>query len=149
MELTLSLVGVGGDARLSFTKDHIRLTWGETSQRERRAIKSLVEKARKAKFGVVTVDADGKADKPTRWRDLPGLFGAEKGEILLQGSGKAIGAIAAELMAEEILDHNLVMTFDAEARTWKVISKGETTALAVKAETEKVEVKSTRPIVGG
>lgn len=142
MELTLSMVGVGGDARLSFTKDHIRVTWGETSRRERRMISSLVAKARKAKFTVVTVDADGKPDKPARWRDLPGMFGEEKGEVLLQGGTEAIMRIGCEIAGEEIKEPNIVSEAQKDG-SWKIVKE-------VKApkEGEKRELV-VKPAVGG
>lgn len=146
MELTLSIVGVGGDARLSFNGNQVRVTWGETSRRERRAIASVVAKARKAKFGVVTVDADGKPDKPARWRDLPGMFGKAKGEVILQGTDKAVQAIACDLMDEEIRERNIVMALQKD-NTWGIVKEGDAAKAAEKGE--KVEAKSTSAVVGG
>lgn len=144
MEMSLALIGVGGDARVSFTKEHIRLTWAETTSRERRMISTLVKRARKEKFGVCTVDKDGKADKPARWKDLPGLFGKGSGEILFQGSLKAIQALACELVDEEIKTGCIVSEAQPDG-TWKVLKEGE-----VKPEEDKkTEVQSTRALGGG
>lgn len=144
MDMTLALIGVGGDARLAFTKNHIRLTWAETTRRERRMVSLLIKRCRKEKFEVVTVDADGKADKPARWKDLPGMFGKGKGEILLQGSTKAIQAIACELVDQEISSGSIVSVAQADG-TWKVAKEGE-----VKPEEgKKTEVQSTRALGGG
>lgn len=145
MEMTLALLGVGGDARLSFTKDHIRLSWGDTTTRERKVIAKLIKRARAADFGVVTVDSDGKPDKPARWRDLPGMFGKGKGEVLLQGSTKAIQDIAGELAGDEVRNQNIVAVAQADG-SWKVEKDPE--ALKPK-EGEKKEVTSTRPMGGG
>jgi hypothetical protein len=143
--MTLALLGVGGDARLSFTKDHIRLSWAETTGRERKMIAKLIKRARKANFGVVTVDSDGKPDKPARWQDLPGMFGKGKGEVLLQGATAAIKEIATELVNDEIIGKNIVSVAQADG-TWKIVKELDT----VKPEEgEKKEVQSTRPMGGG
>jgi hypothetical protein len=141
---TISMLGVGGDARLTFTEKHIRVGWGETTRRERRMISAVVAKARKAKFQVVTVDPDGKPDKPARWRDLPGLFGKESGEVLLQGPEKAIREIACDIVKEEIKEHNLVSVAQKDG-TWKLIREPEVKEPA-KGEKQEIEVK---PPVGG
>lgn len=143
--MTLSLLGPGGDARLSFTKDHIRVNWGETSRRERRAIKTLVSRARKAKFTVATVDKDGKSDLPARWRDLPGIFGKAKGEVLLQGPERAIQEIACELVKEEIRERSIVMRHQKDG-SWKIVKEED---VAPEKMAEKETVESHRPLAGG
>ena len=145
MEMTLALLGVGGDARLSFTKDHIRLSWAETTGRERKMIAKLIKRARKAQFQVVTVDTDGKPDKPARWGDLPGMFGKGKGEVLLQGATAAIKDIATELVNDEIIGKNIVAVAQPNGE-WKIVKE---TDLVKLEEGEKKEVTSTRPMGGG
>lgn len=146
MEMTLALVGAGGDARLSFTDNHIRLSWTETTARERKMISLLVKQARKAKFSVATVDQDGKPNMPARWRDLPGLFGKGKGEILLQGSKKNIQAIAQEMFNEELKSGSLVSVAQSDG-TWKVVKPGDEEA-KLKGD-EKKEVTASKPVGGG
>lgn len=127
MDTTLSLIGEGGDTRLSFTKDQIRVTWTKTTMRERKMVKRLVAAAEKENFTVVTVDPDGKPDKPARAKDLPGLFGKKNGEVLLQGSTKGIKLIARTLVEAEITDGNALMKAQEDG-TWKLIRSGEYTA---------------------
>jgi hypothetical protein len=127
MDTTLSLIGEGGDTRLSFTKDQIRVTWTKTTMRERKMVKRLVTAAEKENFTVATVDPDGKPDKPARTKDLPGLFGKKNGEVLLQGSTKGIKVIARTLVEAEIEDGNAVMKAQEDG-TWKLIRTGEYTA---------------------
>jgi hypothetical protein len=146
MDMTLSLVGVGGDARLSFTEQHIRLSWAETTRRERRMIALLIKRARKEKFTVVTVDEDGKPDKPARWKDLPGMFGKGKGQVLLQGPLKAIQEIACELVDEEIKTGSIVSVAQPDG-TWKCVR--EVAEVQKEAGEKKTEVTSTRPTGGG
>jgi hypothetical protein len=144
MDMTLALIGVGGDARLSFTKEHIRLTWAETTRRERRMVSLLIKRARKEKFTVATVNADGKPALPARWKDLPGMFGKGKGEVLLQGPTMAIQAIACELVDQEIQTGSIVSVAQADG-SWKIVKEGE-----VKPEEgKKTEVQSTRAMGGG
>lgn len=145
METTLSLIGVGGDARLGFTENHIRLTWAETTGRERKMIAALIKRARKEKFTVATVDEDGKPDKPARWRDLPGMFGKGRGEVLLQGPTKAIQAIACELVDEEIKTGSIV-SMRQEDGQWKVVEGAEE---AKPEKGKKKELTATKPAGGG
>ena len=145
METTLSLIGVGGDARLGFAENHIRLTWAETTRRERRMIALLIKRVRKENFTVSTVDVDGKPDKPARWRDLPGMFGKGKGEVLLQGPTKAIQSIACELVDEEIKAGSIV-SMRQEDGQWKVVKEAEE---AKPEEGKKKELTATKPTGGG
>ena len=146
MEMTLSLVGPGGDARLSFTDHHIRLTWAETSSRERKMIAKLIKACRAKKFTVATVDADGKPELPARWRDLPGMFGKGNGEVLLQGLKKDIVEIAKTLVEAEV-DGGAILMKAQDDGTWKVIT--ETPEEAKPVDDKKVEVKATKPVGGG
>ena len=145
MEMTLALTGVGGDARVSFTEKHIRLQWAETTRRERRMIALLVKRARKEKMEVVTVDADGKPEKPARWADLPGMFGKGKGEVLFQGTLKSIQAIACEIIDQEVKTGCITSIAQPDG-TWKVSKDVE--EMKPEPETKK-EVTSTRVTGGG
>lgn len=135
MDTELSLVGPGGDTRLSFTKDHIRVTWTQVTTRERKMVKRLVKAAEKENFSVVTVDTDGKPDKPARARDLPGLFGKKDGEVLLQGSTKDIKILARSLVEAEIEDGNVVMKAKDDG-SWQMLRKGEYVAAKEKEDAE-------------
>ena len=146
MEMTLAMVGYGGDARLSFTDEHIRVNWAETSGRERKMIASLVKLAREKKFTVVTVDADGKPKLPARFRDLPGMFGKGKGEVLLQGPKKDIAAIAQFLLYEDMKSGSIVSVAQPDG-TWKVVKPGDEDA-KVKEDAKK-QVTSSAPVGGG
>lgn len=150
--LTLSLLGVGGDARLSFTKDHIRMTWEETTMRERRMMKSLITRARKANLEVCTVDPDGKPDTAARGKDLPGGIKRAKaeGEVLIQGNRKAIAEIATALVEEEIKDGSLVMEAQQDG-SWKLLSAESNKKAAEEAEKKgkKRELQSSRAVGGG
>lgn len=145
MEMMLALMGVGGDARLTFTTEHIRLRWGDTTSRERKMIAKLVKRARKLEFQVVTVDADGKPDRPAYWKDLPGMFGKGQGEIMFQGPTKAIQEIATELVDDEIKGGCLVFEAQSDG-TWKIVKE---LGQVKPKEGEKRELKSTRAMGGG
>ena len=146
MQLNVAVHGIGGDASLSFTKEHIRVRWKETTLKERRMVGSLVRRARKLNMQVCTVDADGKPDKPAYSKDLPGLFkNAKGGELILQqGDKDAIKNIAKELIEDEIEVGGLVMEAKPDG-TWRMLQKGE-----FKPEPEKKqELQVSRPVGGG
>jgi hypothetical protein len=146
MQLNVAVHGVGGDASLSFAKEHIRVRWKEATFKERRMVGALVKRGRKLQMEVCTVDADGKPDKPAYSKDLPGLFkNAQGGELILQqGEKDAIKTIAKELIEDEIEVGGLVMEAQADG-TWRLLKKGE-----FKPEPEKKqEVQVSRPVRGG
>ncbi len=145
MEMTLALVGPGGDARLSFTDRHIRLNWSDTTTRERKMIAKLIKAARKEKMSVVTTNEDGKPDKPANWKDLPGMFGKGKGEVLLHGEKESIKRIATALVDEEILAKNVVAVAQPNGE-WKVTKE---VGSVVPSEEKKTEVTATKLTGGG
>jgi hypothetical protein len=138
LDTELSLIGPGGDTRLSFTKDQIRVTWTQVTSRERKMVKKLLATAEKENFSVATVDADGKPDKPARRKDLPGLFGTKNGEVLLQGSTKNIKVLARQLVEAEIEDGHVVMKARDDG-SWEMLRKGEYTAMKEREDRELVE----------
>jgi hypothetical protein len=150
MDSELSLIGSGGDTRISFTKNQVRVTWTKRTARERKALNKLIDTAKEQNFSIVTVDADGNADMPASRKDLPGLFGKASGEVLLQSTEKNVRKLATVLVEGEH-GPRMVLSVSQDDGTWKKLQPGEFAAakeeeakeleLAV-AKGEKTEPKS-------
>ena len=141
MDLTVSLLGIGGDAQLSFTEDHVRITVAKASSREKTAVTNVVNKGLKAGLKLYTVDADGKKNK--QLKALPKLGGRKEKQLLLVGPKAKFELIAEGLVAAELDAGNIVMEAQKDG-TWKAIRVGE-----FKAKKEKQAVTSSRPVGGG
>lgn len=138
MNSELSLIGSGGDTRISFQKHQVRVTWTKRTARERKALNKLIDTAKEQNFSVVTVDPDGKADMPAGRKDLPGLFGKASGEVLLQSTEKNVAKLATALVEGEH-GPRMVLSVSQEDGTWKKIQPGE---FAASKETEAKELEA-------
>lgn len=138
MNTELSLIGRGGDTRISFTNDHVRVTWTKITGREKKAISKLISTAKDQLFAIVTVDQDGKPDMPAGRRDLPGLFGRKSGEVLLQSTPKNVRKLAAALVEGEH-GPGTVLSVSQEDGTWRKLKPGE---YAAAKESEEKELEA-------
>ena len=141
MDLTVSLLGIGGDAQLSFTEEHVRITVAKATSRERTAVINVVNKGLTAGLKLYTVDADGRKDK--QLEKLPKLSGRKEKQYLLIGPKRKFELLAQGLVAAELDAGNIVMEAQKDG-TWSAVKVGD-----FKAKKGKQAVTSSRPVGGG
>ena len=144
-ELDLSIMDWGGDTNLSATEKLIRIKWHKTSIGERRTVKNLIEKAKKAGFTAHVADKDGNPGEPAKPKDLPGLFRKGKGEIVLSTGEGCDPKGFAKALVEEQMDKESVVMMELKDGSWKPIHPGDYDP----EKNKKAKVVKTKMVAGG
>lgn len=113
VKVTLKMTGPGGHAEVVFEKDEIRMSFVKTSEQERGAMMTLIEKGKKEGMKVHTVDKKGALKEVADEAILENIFKG-KAELALKGDVGAVKRLAKEKIDEEIEARRLVMEIMAD-----------------------------------
>ncbi len=145
MNLTISVQGIGGHTEIDFEDGRCKLTWKQTSLRERKMLRDMIRTAKDGGAKTFSVDEHGNADKETS--RVPGTIFNRNGTLIIKGDGKVIELIAKNLVDSEKSSGRLVMEAQPD-NTWKILRLGEKFDEKEKS-TAKRKVHSTAKQDGG
>jgi hypothetical protein len=123
MNLQVTIQGIGGHTEVNFEDGRVKLSWKETTMRERKMLREMIEKAKSGGMKTYGVDSNGNADKETDV--VPGTIFNRSGELVLKGEGALVTILAKGLIEAEQKSGRLVMEAQ-EDNTWKILRSGDT-----------------------
>lgn len=119
MHLSISIQDhLSGHTELEFKDDEVTLDWRETSIKERKALRELIEKAKEN--GFVTYSADEKGEREEITESVPGVFFNRSGKLILKGDKAKLSIIATGLVENEIKNGKLVMELQDD-NSWLIV----------------------------
>ncbi len=145
MNMTVSIQGIGGHTEIDFEDGRAKLTWKQTSMRERKLLRGMIKMAKAGGMKTYTVDEHGNAAKETS--RVPGTIFNRSGELILKGEGSVVEMLAKNLVDAEKKSGRLVMEAQAD-NTWKILRPGDKEEEKEKSESKR-KVHSTAKAAGG
>jgi len=122
MNLTVAVQGIGGHTEMLFEDGRVKLTWKETSMRERSLLRDMIKTAKEKGATIHEVDENGCAGKETT--KVPGTIFNRKGELIIKGSGQLVQVLAKCLVEAEVKNSGrLVM--EEEKGQWRILRVGD------------------------
>ncbi len=123
MNLSVTIQGIGGHTEVNFEEGRVKLSWKETTMRERTMLREMIEKAKAGGMKTYGVDASGNADKETDV--VPGTIFNRSGDLILKGDGNLVTLLAKGLIEAELKCGRLVMEAQ-EDNSWRILRSGDT-----------------------
>ena len=142
MHLDFSAMGPSGHVQASFEGEEVRMEFSQTSPGERGLMSTLIERAKKEKMTLHTVDKKGRM-KPVEDESILEKIFQSRGELALKGTKESVAALAKVYVESEIAGERAVLEAQ-EDNTWKKLKPGE-----FKEKETKQVVKSVAPVRAG
>lgn len=142
MNLDFSAMGPSGHVQASFEGEEVRMEFSKTTPGERGLMSTLIERAKKEKMTLHTVDKKGRM-KPVEDEGILEKIFQSRGELALKGTKDSVTALAKVYVEMEIEGGRAVLEAQ-EDNTWKKLKPGE-----FKEKETKQVVKSVAPVGAG
>ena len=110
MQLKVNLTGRGGHTSVNFSGEEATLQWKDTSDVEKKSLKSLIEQAVAKGFEIKSGEVASIDSGP--------------GEIVLKGKENLLKLVAKDLIDAEIKSGKLAMEANEDG-TWKILKVGD------------------------
>lgn len=119
MHVSISIQdAMSGHTELEFKDGEVTLDWRETSLKERKALRDLIEKAKENGFVTYSVGEKGEREEITE--TVPGVFFNRAGKLILVGDKGKLSIIATGLVENEIKNGKLVMELQDD-NSWTIL----------------------------